>query len=378
MPARNDQSSAVRRAVGYVGHRAREGMLYLRMPRRDGRPSVAVLPSTPPFGSSLLRAYRIGDALGTLGWRSIVVPPQLELAQRHRVFRIFKPDILLVEKSRHALNDPAHLAGIPFVLDFDDADFGCHEWGRRLDALARDAVGVIASSRYLARWAAERNEAVTRVWTGTPLRQGAVVAHGARAPIVTWASGYPADLPDEQRFIVDVMKKVAGSGRTCIYRAYGYEQSIEPALREMEAAGITCQRYPMMRYEAFLKSLQECAVGLMPVATEQHYSKAKSFGKVLGYLDAHVPVVAHDALDHDLFFTPESGLVTNDPARWVTGIGELLADAAARDAMAAAAFARFEQKLTTQVAARQVDQFLRARLQVLGSESAGRSPLAGA
>ncbi|MEY8842268.1 hypothetical protein AB9K41_24835, partial [Cribrihabitans sp. XS_ASV171] len=56
---------------------------------------------------------------------------------------------------------------------------------------------------------------------------------------------------------------------------------------------------PFMSYDEFLASLRDVAVGLSPVHPDSDFSKGKSFGKILAYLDAKVPVICSEAVDHD-------------------------------------------------------------------------------
>ena len=114
-----------------------------------------------------------------------------------------------------------------------------------------------------------------------------------------------------------------------------------------------------MPYDRFLCALDDVAVGLSPICPETPFSRGKSFGKVLAYLDRGVPVIASDEADHSLFFTPGTGIIGNDPALWAEAVEGLLGDAAARQAMADAGHAALCARLSTAAAARQVDRLLR-------------------
>ena len=113
---------------------------------------------------------------------------------------------------------------------------------------------------------------------------------------------------------------------------------------------------------AFLASLRDVAVGLSPIVAASPFSQGKSFGKILGYLDAGVPVIASDEADHALFFTAESGVVSNDPAVWEAAVARLLDDGAARAAMAGAARADMQRRLSVAAAAARLDGVLRGLL----------------
>jgi len=115
---------------------------------------------------------------------------------------------------------------------------------------------------------------------------------------------------------------------------------------------------PLLSYDRFVKSLYEVSIGLSPIVYAFEFSRGKSFGKILGYLDAKVPIIASDHADHGLFFSGESGVISNDPDRWIEAATFLLKDSCARNAMADRAFDLFRAQLTTPVAARKVSDFL--------------------
>lgn len=106
-----------------------------------------------------------------------------------------------------------------------------------------------------------------------------------------------------------------------------------------------------MGLPAYLRALDDVALGLAPLCPETPFSRGKSFGKVLAYLDRHVPVIASAAGEHEMLFGPESGVVSNDPDIWCARAAELLTAPPARQAMAEAGFSLFQSRLSTQAAA---------------------------
>ena len=112
-------------------------------------------------------------------------------------------------------------------------------------------------------------------------------------------------------------------------------------------------------YKDFLTSLEDAAVGLAPLCPETPFSRGKSFGKVLAYLDRGVPVVGSDACEHGAFFDTDSGVITNNEAAWVTAIARLLEDAPRRAALAGCARSAFGRRLTAGAAAARLDRALR-------------------
>lgn len=354
----------VAKAKSYFGHRAREAALLPRVLAPTGNaPRVVFFPCSTQEGASLLRAWAIADALRPLGWATVTIPSQLEAVQRRRLLAAFRPDLVVFQTCRHALNDAAHSNGFRFVLDLDDADFFDPAMADRLNRTCAEAAGVIAGSRFIRDWARALNPNTAVVWTGTPVTQGPRPPHAERAPIIAWAQASPLGYPAELAFIAALDARLRAAGARYRLRLYGLPTEAErEAVRAQFALDADLELMPLLDYEAFLLSLREVAIGLSPIIAASEFSRGKSFGKILGYLDAAVPVIASDEADHALFFTVESGVISNDPAVWEAAILRLLPDPAAREKMAAAATAAMQARLTTKAAAGQVDSFLRRLL----------------
>jgi hypothetical protein len=349
-------------AKGFIGHRLREAALWPGLVRPGPRPRLAILPSSSREGASLLRGWNMAAALRAHGWTTLCLPAQLEASQRARLLARFDPDLMLYQTARHALNDDAHAAGRRFVLDLDDADFLDPAMQPRLDRTAAAAAGVIAGSRFVRDWAAGLNPRTAVVWTGTPVSPGPRPPHAARAPVLAWAQASPQGYPAELDFVTRLHARLRAQGTPFRLRLYGIATPADRAAMVARFGTDTIQTLPPMGYDAFLASLREVAVGLSPIVAASAFSRGKSFGKILGYLDARVPVIASDEADHALFFTPDSGVVTNDPDRWLSEAAALLADPARRERMAAAAFAALTTRLSVSAAAAETDRFLRRLL----------------
>jgi len=353
-----------------IGHRLREAALWPRLlgdmgggPGRGRGPKVLFLPSDAPSGASLLRAHEMARALRGLGWRAHALPFQLEAVQRDRLIAAFDPDLLVFQQCRHPLNRAELARGRPFAFDIDDADFHDPALTGAIAAMCREARAVIAGSRYIAQWCREQGGATHVVWTGTPATPGPWPDHHDRAPILAWAQSGPLTYERELEHVARLQAALQARGVEFRLRLYGLdsEGAVEEA-RRRTGAGDRLEAMPHLPYRAYLASLREAAVGLSPIMTQTPFSRGKSFGKVLGYLDGKVPAVVSDAADHALFFTPESGVVTNDFDTWVEETAALLADPARRAAMAEAAHRDFLARLTTGAAAARLDGILRAAL----------------
>lgn len=342
----------------------REAPLWPAVFRHGGpEPRIAFLPSKGREMSSLLRIYHVADEMRRLGWAVVILPATLTLAQRHRLLGRFAPDIVLMQGARHVLNRPALYPGYRIVYDMDDADFHLpHLSGPVEEAMTRVEL-VIAGSRYVADWCRTRGVRTRVVWTGAPLSNPAPPPQADRPLLVAWAQSTPVDYVRERAFVADVMRRVATRRAGVRLRLFGRRRDDGAAiLAPFAAAGVAVEWLPMMPYPRFLRMLDDVAVGLSPICPETPFSRGKSFGKVLAYLDRGVPVVASDEADHRLFFTAGSGVLSNDPAAWADAVLRLLDDAGARQEMADAGTQAFRDRLSTEAAARQIDMALRRLL----------------
>jgi hypothetical protein len=342
----------------------RESALWPAVFRHSGTaPRVAFLPSKGREMSSLLRIYHVARALEGRGWAVVVLPAGLTLEQRHRLLARFAPDVVVMQGARHALNRPALYPGFRIAYDMDDADFHLPH----LAAAVKEAMGgvdlVLAGSRYVAEWCRAQGAVAHVVWTGTPPSHRRPVPQADRPPVVAWAQSAPVDYAEERAFVAEVMRRVALQRPGVRLRLFGRRPGDgDDILAPFAAAGVQVEWLPMMPYHLFLRALDDVAVGLSPICPVTPFSRGKSFGKVLAYLDRGVPVVASDEADHGLFFTPESGVISNDPAVWGDAVLRLLDDAKERQAMADAGGRAFRTRLSTEAAATETDAALRGLL----------------
>lgn len=344
----------------YGAHRARELALYPALLRRSPKGCVLVFQPHGRFGGSLLRGYEVAHTLNQRGWRAVVVPLQLELAQRQRLLRVFKPDIALLLKSRDPRNSHALLADVPYVYDLDDADFHDPKLTARMEQDVSHAVGVIAGSRYVGAWCAQHNPNTTVIWTGARPQLDSAPDHARRGQVVAWAQSEPQNYLPEFDWVVQVMERLAETHQGLCLRLYGDAEAQDGGRSaRLRAKGITVDWQPFLQYDAFLRSLCDVAVGFAPINVQSLFGRGKSFGKVLAYLDARVPIVASDKADHAALFEPGSGVVSNDPEVWVAETSVLLASAERRTEMARRAYDIYQRKLTLEAATDRVEAFLR-------------------
>lgn len=110
-----------------------------------------------------------------------------------------------------------------------------------------------------------------------------------------------------------------------------------------------------------IRCMNSVSVGLAPLLVERGgFVLGKSFGKVLAYLAAGVPVVSSDAVDHPLFFkNGVNGFVLpNEVETWSAMVTSLLAGPQKRDAIANQAWTDLDQQLSSHAAAKRVVRLL--------------------
>ncbi len=326
-----------------------------------------MLPWTGRDGASAeLRGYNVSSALRALGWRTTLVPAQLELVQRLRIIRAERPDVILMQKSRHPLNRPSLYSASPVVFDIDDADFADAAMAPSVEQCCRESVSVVAGSSYVAEWCRQFNSNVNVVWTGSNDRpRGSVVPAGSRRRIVGWAHSSPAGYPLERTFLCSVIRELRRRSVEFEFWMWGVEREAEitdltSVLRELRVPSRCFRRMP---YSEFVTSLTDLAVGLQPVCLQNAFSRGKSFGKVLAYFVAGVPVVASNNVDHPyVIANGRSGMLADSVEEWADAISHLLDNPEARTAMAEAGLETYNSNLTTAAVARKLDPILRASM----------------
>jgi hypothetical protein len=341
----------------------REAAVWPATFRRRQGPAVVFLPAKRRELSSLLRIYLIAESLSRLGWFALVIPPTLELGARRRLLARCRPDLVVMQGARHALNRPELYPGHRIVYDMDDADFHLPRIAEAVTS-AMDRVDlVLAGSRYVADWCAAHGARTEVVWTGTPISPGPRRSQADRPSIVAWAQSTPVNYHREWAFVLDVMRRVAARRPGVRLRLFGRRPGDDPArLQPLRDAGVSPEWVEEMPYIRYLRALDDVAVGLSPICPETPFSRGKSFGKVLAYMDRGVPVIASNEADHPLFFTPETAVISNDPGIWSEAIDRLLDDVGTRQRMADAAFGALVNRLSSAAAAAEVDRLLRGLL----------------
>lgn len=336
--------------------RARSDLM-LHSPWRG--PLAVFLPAYGRTGAALLRVHNVARALRPLGWRTLVMPVALTLPQRRRILAQTRPDVLVMQGARHALNRPDFYPEFPIVYDMDDADFHLAHLADPVAAAMGRVSVVTAGSAYIANWCRGQGADARVIWTGMPVSRRSRPPQTGRPPVVAWAQTRPMTYRREAAFVLEVMSRLAARCPEVRLRLYDRQPGDDPGFADrFRAAGIRTEWRPAMPLGDYLASFDDVALGLAPLCPETPFSRGKSFGKVLGYCDRHVPVIASDAGEHGRLFAPDSGIVSSDPAVWVESALGLLSAAERRQAMAEAAFSLFRSRLSSDAVAQRVSRVL--------------------
>lgn len=334
-----------------------------RLRQRGQGPHALFLPAYGPEGAALLRIYNVARALRGLGWASSVLPPALGLGQRRRLIAGIAPDIVVMQGARHPLNRPGLYGARPVFYDLDDADFHLAHLAGPVRRAMGQVAGVIAGSDYIARWClAAGAPTAPVVWTGTrPLRR-VWPAQNTRPPVIAWAQTRPMTYRREAGLVRRVVARI-GAARPVTLRLFDRQPGDDPGFAAgFRSSGVTVEWIEKRPFRDYMEAFSDVALGLAPLCPEAPFVRGKSFGKVLAYLEAQVPVIASAAGEHDRFFRADTGVITNDEDRWVAAALVLLADGAARGRLAQAAHEAFLARLTLDRAAARIDRILRAHL----------------
>jgi hypothetical protein len=357
----------------WLGHRAREMRLHLERLRKPAALKRAVFfPNTAEScGSANLRAYELATALEPCGWRTTVVPAQLERSQRQRILDLEKPDIAVMQKGRNPLNWPDYYTTTAkWVFDLDDADYKTPEQAVQCEVNCKLAHMVTAGSQNVATWCRQFSKNVHVVWTGHPMPAARpTVRPSKRNAIVAWAQSDSMKYRDEAAIVQRAMIDAADAAKptTFTFRLYGVRPETRDEanayLQPLRDAGLTCETREFMPNNDFVASLNEVAIGLHVLAPTSDFAEGKSFGKVLAYLAADVPIIASDLHENPHFFKHRvNGMLVKSHEQYVEAVRELVRDGNLRDTIADAGHASFRDELSIEAIAKRTDHLFRSLL----------------
>lgn len=221
-------------------------------------------------------------------------------------------------------------------------------------AVARHCDAAVAGSRYIQRWLERYCPHVEVIWTGSPLVTHVPASRPSqRRPIVGWAVSDVMGYRNEAEYVREVVLAAADRA-TFGFRVQGQGDArrIRQFFQPLSDAGIAVEYVGFQPYRRFVRGLESLAVGLAPLVIQgETFAAGKSFGKVLGYLAADVPIIASNNVDHPLFFRDgENGYLADTVETWSHRIVELIQNPALRDNIVSAARIDFKARLSIDAA----------------------------
>lgn len=247
------------------------------------------------------------------------------------IFRARRYDLVFIQKEvlpwvPGFIEAPLHRAGVPLVLDIDDAVYLPYQ-GRPLlegkfPALIARCAMVLAGNRYLQEYARHFNPRTvhfptvvdhTRITPGPRREQG--------NPVVGWI-GSPAT--------VGALRRVAPA----------LDRANERSPFRLRVVGADDPGVKRVAYDAVpwseeteARDLRAMDVGLMPLE-QSEWSRGKCALKLLQYMSAGMATVSSPTASVPDIVTPGvSGAVASTPDEWEREVQRLVADADARAAM---------------------------------------------
>ncbi len=301
--------------------------------------------------------------LRKFGWRTIVFPTQLELAQRQRLLRRERPDFLILQKARHSLNRPRYYPEATCIFDIDDADFLIPRQEAAVIECMRDSKHVICGSRYTADYARRHNAAVDMIWTGSRPRSQPL-ADKVSPPAVAWAVSSASQYADEYALVISVLNSIKSTNWQFWLFGVTDVTGAEHLMSPLRQRGVPIRMFPFLPYDRFLKILESVSIGLAPlVPNKENFTAGKSFGKVGHYLNCRVAVVASDAIDHPLIFqSGVNGFLATNAVEFAECTERLIRDSDLRSQIARRGYADYLEHLSINSAAQKMDGVLRSML----------------
>ena len=325
-------------------------------PRSGQGPLAVFMPAGPVSdGAVRLRIHAPARALREMGWHTTVLPWKLGVIGRQRIIARLSPDILVIQGVRHPANRPHLYPGRHVLLDVDDADFHLPHLAAPMETALASVAGVVAGSAYIARWAQERGVAAHVIWTGTIPSHRPPDAMPARPPVVAWAQTRPMTYLREAEMVRAAIAQVADRHPGTTLRLYDRQAGDDPGFADsFRTPGLTVEWRATSGYARYLRSFDDVAVGLAPLAPETPFSRGKSFGKVLAYLDRGAAVVASDAGEHGAIFDGRNGRLVRGPVEMAEATLDFLRNPVLQRRTAEAGRATLQSQLSVQASARRM------------------------
>lgn len=253
------------------------------------------------------------------------------------------------------------IAGVPVVVDYDDALFHRYDrhrsavvrlaLGRKIDSVMRSASMVVAGNNYLAdraqRAGASRVEVLPTVidLDKYPTRTG---KRGNHPLTVGWIGS-----PSTQRYLHAIARPLA---LFCAQR--GARAVAIGAHPDFKLPGVKLEVVPWTP-SSEIPSLHQLDVGLMPLPDEP-FERGKCGFKLVQYMGCGLPVIASPVgINNEIVSVGETGFLANSDDDWLQALQTLDTSGRLRERMGRNGRARAELRYSLQSAAPRLLNILR-------------------
>ncbi len=283
-------------------------------------------------------------------------------------------DVLWVEKEAlpwwPLWAERALLRGVPYVLDYDDADFHHYDmhrlagvrslFGRRLDGLMANSSLVVAGNRYLAQRAHDAGAPWVEI-VPTVIDLDRYPVPGATQPVAP--DGLPRVVWIGSPSTAKYLQLIAGP-------LQALAQRLPFVLRVIGGGAVNI---PGVQTEAVdwseateVQALQSADVGVMPLE-DTPWERGKCGYKLIQYMACGLPVIASAvSANNDILAHGQTGMLARTAQDWLESLETLLGDADLRQRMGAAGRARVEDSYCVQQTGPKLAELLKRTIQGAG------------
>ena len=301
-------------------------------------------------------------------------PGRVAAAYLHRMGRLLKADrfdLVWVEKECFPWLPAwpeAFLAkaGVPYVVDYDDAIFHRYDQhrsllvrkalGSKIDRVMRGARLVVAGNSYLA----SRAKAAGAPWVEVLPTVVDLDRYPAPPPKPAPPSGAPAPLrigwigsPATERYlraIAPALKAFCKGGRG--------ELSLIGASPGFRLEGTPIEVIPWSS-DSEVPEMRKFDIGIMPL-TDDPWARGKCGFKLIQYMGCGLPVIASPVgVNADLVDPGANGFLASDQNDWLAALESLASDPELRARMGLAGRAKMERDFTVQGVLPRLDELIR-------------------
>lgn len=325
---------------------------YVSSRRGEGPLILCVVCDDQPGWGSELRSKRVVDYWQYQGKRALFLPAKLLSSQRQRIGRLLKADIVIHQTFMNEKADPRDFPESINIVDFDDAHFIDKRLKNSIIERCLLCDAAIGGSRYTENWLSQHVDKTTMLWTSSPCSHINTSPPSSRPKKIIWGTTNPLLDKQEAQFVKDIIKQCAAkTDFEFMVIGHGSQEEMDNFFSSDLPTTVKVSHMPILPYNDFIQLLTEGAVGMAPLTINGDcFNAGKSFGKILAYISAGVPVVASNEVDHTLFFqNGENGFLADEVKEWSDYIVKLLIDTGLRDSIAEKAKRDLQKKMSIEV-----------------------------